>query len=204
MIRHAVLVLVGVMALVESRADNTNLTGVGDARVAVWTVTPSTNAPGDLHLTVECSGLSAMLVQGGVSLRIPGQASSAKPGTPDLPRLAKLLPARKGAKAVLVFLGSNPTNLSDVVVAPAVGFKLEALEGAQRVLCPYRQPDPAVYGIDQYWPAELGRLDAASIGTQIVVRVECCPVQYNPITKSIRFFRRLEGELRFEPAPWAR
>ena len=188
------------LSMSRSGANPANFTGVGAARAAVWTVTPASGSR-DWRIVIECSGFSAVPVAGGYSLRIPGQASSAKPGTPDVPHLAKLVPGVKGAKAVLMIRGADPTNLTDIVVAPAEGFKLDDPESSNRTLRPYRESDPGLYGTDQLWPAELGRVEEAWIGTQKVVRVECFPVQYAPLTKAIRFYRRLEGELRFEPVP---
>lgn len=195
-----VAILILALSLNSSRANPANFTGVGVAREAVWIVTPVSGSR-DLRIVIECSGFSAVQVSGGYSLRIPGQASSGEPGTPDVPRLAKLISGVKGAKAVLTMHGKDPTNLADVVVAPAEGFKLADPESPMRKLKPYRECDPGIYGKDQLWPAEAGRVDEASIGTQKVVRVEYYPVYYNPITKAIRFYRRLEGELRFEPVP---
>lgn len=188
-----------------SRAAHTNesspstlFTGVGEARAAVWTVTPLAGSQ-NLRITIESHGFSAVPVEGGFSLRIPGQVASAKPGTPDVPRLAIMLPGVKGYRAVLTLEGKDPTNVMDVGVASSEGFRLDDPESPMRVLKAYRKPDPGIFGKDQLWPSELCRLEEGSIGTQKVVRVECCPLQYNPLTRMIRFYRRLEGELRFEP-----
>lgn len=185
-------------SLTSPGADCTNFTGVGIGRAAVWTVTPIAGS-GDLRISIECSGFSALPMGEGYSLRIPGQANSARPGTPDLPFLASLLPATTGGKAHLTIRGGDPTNLTDVAVAPAEGFRLDESGSSARVLRPYRQPDPVVFGKDQFWPPDLGSLEEGAIGTQKVVRVVCCPVEYNPVKKTLRFYRRLEGELRFEP-----
>jgi hypothetical protein len=87
--------------------------------------------------------------------------------------------------------------LLNVAVAPAQGFKLESGDGF-RELRPFRQADPAIYVKDEFWPVKLGAVEAGAIGTQQVVRVVCFPVQYNAVKGSVRFFRRLEGEVRFE------
>lgn len=181
-------------------AEATHFSGVGDVRKAIWTITPS---PGSSNVTIriQCSGFAAVQAGDGCSLRIPEQALSAKPGTPDVPRLARLLPGIKGTRAVLAIHGTDSTNLTNVLVAPAEGFRLVESESPKRQLRPYRQPDTDIYGRDEFWPVELGKVEEAWLGTQRVVRVECFPVQYNPLTKAIRFYRRLEGELRFEPCP---
>lgn len=170
--------------------------GVGEAKAAVWLITPVENSA-DIKFSIDCTGFSASAVEEGYSLRIPGQVSSAKAGTPDIPHLAKLLPGVKGARAVLTVQGFDPTNFACTVVA-AVGHRLDDSNPLIRKLRPFREPDPAVYEKDGFWPFELGTLAEASIGTQKVMRVECYPVQYNPVSKGGRFYRRLEGVLRFE------
>lgn len=170
--------------------------GVGDAAPAVWTITPLSNSP-DFLVSIDCSGFTAVPVTGGYSLRIPGQVSSAKPGTPDVPHLAKLWQGIKDARVVLTLQGKDQTNVVGEV-ASAEGYKLDDSESLMPVLRPERRPDSTIYNQNQFWPAELGSVEEAWIGTQKVVRLECIPVQYNPCTKVIRFYRSLEGVLRFE------
>lgn len=189
--------LAGVFALTSWAAStNESFAGVGEVRAAVWTILPSENSS-DTRFSIDCSGFSAVPVEGGYSLRIPGQVSS-EARTPDVPRLAKLFPGVKRARAVLTVEGSDPTNIA-CTVAAAEGYRLDDPESPNRKLRPYRQPDPEIYANDRFWPSDLGRLAQATIGTQKVVRVECFPVQYDPITREVRFYRRLEGFLRFEP-----
>lgn len=165
------------------------MAGLGETRPAVWTLTP---IPGsnNLQISVQCFGFETVPGATGVSVRIPGQATAGKPGAPDVPGLAKLVPGIKGMRAVLTLQGFDPTNLTDVGVVPVAG--------PMQALSPQRQADPGIYGQAQFWPSNLGRVDEAWIGTQKVVRVECYPVQYNPVAKTLRFYRRLEGILSFD------
>ncbi len=171
--------------------------GLGDPQPAVLTLIPIPESP-NLKISIAFSGFEIIEGACGASLRIPGQASTATPGAPDVPGIPKLVPGIKGMRAVLTLHGFDPTNVLDVIVAPAKGYTREVPEGSGRVLPPQRQPDPGIYRTAEFWPSELGRVDEAWIGTQKVVRVECFPVQYNPVLKTIRFYRRLEGVLRFE------
>lgn len=170
--------------------------GVGDIRPAVWTVTPIDGTP-DSRIQIDIAGFSASEGDGGYALRIPGQALPA-PGTPDVPRLTRLLPGHGGFQAVLEVRGLEATNVPDVAVAAAPVHRVEAPEAEVRRLRPCREPDPGIYGRDAFWPPALGRVEEAWIGTQKVVRVECFPIQYNPSRKTICCYRRLEGVLRFE------
>ena len=171
--------------------------GVGEAKAAAWSIQASGNDR-EIKFSVDCRGISAVQVEGGYSLRIPGQSASIS-GTPDVPHLAKLFPGMKGVKAHVLVQGLDPTNIVNVSLAAAEGFTLADAQKPALGLRAVRQPDAGLFGSDQFWPVELGRVAVASIGTQNVVRVECFPVQYNPVTRTLRFYRRLEGILRFEP-----
>ncbi len=181
------------------KAASTNQTPVtvGVPKTAEWRVSPSADGR-RISFIIACDGVSLVPVEGGLSVRIPGQAASAKPGTPDVPHLSKLMPGVKGARASLTVHGYDPTNFLNVVVAPVQGYRLDETVGRIRTLKPYRQADPDVYGKDQFWPVTLGTLEEGAIGTQRVVRVACFPVQYNSVQGVVRLFRRLEGEIRFE------
>lgn len=170
--------------------------GIGDVRPAVWTVVPIGGTP-DSKIQLDLAGFVAAEAGGGYVLKIPGQAASLA-GTPDVPRLTRLFPGYGGLRAVLELRGLEPTNVTGIVIVASPTQRLEDPEAEVRRLRPSREPDPAIYGRDAFWPAKLGRVEEAWIGTQKVVRVECFPVQYNASRKTVCFYRRLEGVLRFE------
>lgn len=198
-----VSLLIGVLASNSGAASSngvfaaSSFHGAGEAKTPVWTVTPLAGDRG-FRILIECPGFAAVPVEGGYSLRIPGQVSTTRAGAPDVPSLAKILPRSRGSKPVLVLRGINPTNIADVVLAPAESFKVDESDGSMRVLRPFRQCDPSIYGQNEFWPSDVVKLEVAAIGTQYVVRVECFPVQYNPVERVVRYYSRLEGVLRFE------
>lgn len=183
------------IAAVTNEVPSAPFAGVGDVRSATWTITPVTNSS-ELLIRIDCTGFSADQEDGGYSLHMPGQVSAAMPGAPDIPRIARLVTGLDGYRPVLRLEGKQPTNISDVAVVAVKGYA-----GDSFVRAGPRTPDSAIYATGQFWPAELCRLEEACIGTQNVVRLECYPVQYNASTKVIRFYRCLEGVLRFEREP---
>ena len=172
--------------------------GVGDARPAVWTVTPSSSGDGSWSIAVDVPGISASTCPDGVILHIPGEARG-EPGTPAVPRLARLLPGIPGRTPHLTVQGLMPTNVAHLSLAPVEGHVVPDRESPTPHLEAVRRPSAEIYGRSEFWPAELGTIHQAQMGTQIVVRVECFPVQYNPGRGCIRFYRRLEGRVTFEP-----
>ena len=191
---NIIFIILGLVLALEGLGQSV---GIGEPRLPVWTITTLEEGQ-EIRITVECSGYSVAPVPGGVALRMPGQASSGQAGTPDIPRLSKLISGLPAATAVLTLKGYDSTNIPNVVVAPVEGYEVEQLDKGARELRPYRRISSEVYDADQFWPEGFGHVSEAWIGTQKVVRVECYPVHYNPVTKTLCFYRRLEGVVRFE------
>lgn len=61
-----------------------------------------------------------------------------------------------------------------------------------------RTPSPSVYQEDRFWPDPVVTVQAAWMGTNKIVRVECAPIQYNPVRHVIRYATVLKGTLMFE------
>ena len=61
-----------------------------------------------------------------------------------------------------------------------------------------REVDETVYAADAFWPEDLVKVDEVWVHTQKFVRIEYRPVQYNPITKTLRVYEDLESKVRFE------
>ena len=135
----------------------------------------------------------------GYVLHIPGEAVSAAPGTPAIPRIARLLPGRKDRAAILQVTGFSSVEVTNSPVASTDAHEVDHPESPTRALRPVRRRLPEIYTRDQFWPPELGQAQEAWIGTQKVVRVEVFPVQYNAKRETVRFFGRLEGTVVFEP-----
>lgn len=169
--------------------------GVGTPHQAVWSVQQGSN--NTLHITADFSGFSAVKLGDGYSIRIPGQATSALPGTPDVPRISKLLTGFSDTGRVLQMKGLLPTNVQNVSVVAAEGYAVDESGTGIRTLRTYRRKQDDIFGSDHFWPESLCRLTGARIGTQSVLRIEIFPIQYNPSLREIRFFRHVEGTLEF-------
>ena len=173
--------------------------GIGEPCPASWMVMPSSSGDGACAFTVEVKGISAVAGPEGYELHIPGEATSAAPGTPAIPRIAKLFPGMRGRTAVLTVTGFSPTEVTNIPVVAAEAYAVDNPERTTRSPRSLRRRAPDIYAQDRFWPPEVGRVQEAWIGTQKVVRVEVFPVQYNPQRETVRFYRRLEGVVSFEP-----
>jgi hypothetical protein len=169
---------------------------VGTPAPAVWSVRPS-REPGAWEFTVRCSGFVLECAEGGLVPRIAGQAAPPGRGLPDVPAVAKLLPGQAGRAARVTVEPSAWELIADVTVPPVerVDFESTITGSAQRVV--RRVPDATVFGRDEFWPVEPAAVQAAMMGTQAFVRVECRLVQYNPLRKVLRYCTEMRGRVDF-------
>ena len=188
-------VTVEVRGIDSNRASSDSIL-IGKTGAPSWDITPLPDGDG-FRISIVCPGMKLVREGDGYAVRIPGQVVAREAGSPDIPRLARLISVAPGMYPVLSLQGMDPTNITGIVVIPTVRYQVKEAGGGLRSLEPSRQPDAGIYATDDFWPANPGHIEQALIGTQNVVRVECVPVQYNPIGKSIRFFGRVEGVLRF-------
>lgn len=171
--------------------------GLGIPKPAVWTVSRSLDGHGSWSIAVDVSGFTAAARPEGMVLHIPGE-SRGEPGTPALPRLAKLLPGLPDRTPRLTLRGLMPTNVTGVSLAPVEGYVVQDRESPTPQLSAVRRPLAEIFGRSEFWPAELGAIQQVSMGTQRLVRIECFPIQYNPGSGTLRYYRRLEGVLSFD------
>lgn len=132
-------------------------------------------------------------------IRLSDQGARAKPGAPDLPVLVKVLPVAAGYSLQVRVEDSPFEDTAGLDVVPVETWSAGDPEAARPVPTSRRVPAAGIYSSTNFWPQKLVHVDEAWMGTQKVARVEVCPVQYNPSTRTLRFFRQLNGEILFVP-----
>jgi hypothetical protein len=147
---------------------------------------------------VTITGFDSKVLPEGLVLTIPDQAAPRFPGMPDLPLVSILVrcPAGKTVRAEV-----NPPRwivIPGIRVAPAESPALDETTGEASDSQLVRTPAAAVYGADQFWPADLVRVEEAWIGTEKRIRLECALMQHNPVGRFLRYTLVLEGRLLFE------
>ena len=151
------------------------------------------------EFTIEPRGLRAVPMADGSRLSLDGSGRTAAPGAPDLPVLARVRPGLPGFTAHVALKPVSWIEVTNIDVAPVATRVLEDLT----TNAPSYRLDSvraaAVYGTDAFWPPELATVQEAWQGTQKLVRVECRPLQFNPVRKIVRYAARMEGVLTFEP-----
>lgn len=161
----------------------------------VWTITPSLDeAP--ITFTLVVPELVFDTTAEGAVPRIQGQVAPLRPGAPDVPVVATAVPCAARGAPVVRILETQPEDVTNTVIAPAQRWVVDP-ESSSPVPVPVRARDESLYALPAFWPAELADVKVAMMGTQGLVRIECRPVQYNPVTGTVRVHRRMRGVVEF-------
>jgi hypothetical protein len=136
---------------------------------------------------------------------IPGLPLSAEAGYPQLPFYSGLvgLPAGGGARLRVTEIEQETLQLPHPPL-PAPAPQPVHLDLADPSSLPTagptaRRPDPAVYGVDDFYPAEVAQLGAAQQARYWrVAPLAIYPIQVNPVTGELKVTRSLRLEIIFE------
>lgn len=91
-----------------------------------------------------------------------------------------------------------PPRIAKVVRVPAdVACQVEWTPPVYEVVTNMLLAGASVEG-SEWLPEPVVSLTQAWMGTQQLIRIECCPVQYNATARAIRFARQMHGEIRFK------
>lgn len=152
-----------------------------------------------LMFRLEIRGLKIAATPDGFVFSLPGQAHSGRPGTPELPFLAKTRPGMPGLTARLELKPVVWTEITNIDVCPVtVRVLADVTTNAPTYRFERIRAEP-VYGVDAFWPADLASIQEAWMGTQKLIRVECCPMQFNPGLRVARYAVLMEGAVVLEP-----
>lgn len=160
-----------------------------------WTIVPSSDGA-SITFTLVVPELVFDTTAEGVVPRIPGQVAPLRPGAPDVPVLATAVPCAARGAPVVRILETQPEDVTNTVIAPAQRWVVDP-ESSSPVPVPVRARDESLYAVSAFWPAELADVKVGMMGTQGLVRIECRPVQYNPVTGTVRVHRRMRGVVEF-------
>ena len=191
------LVVPAVDLVFGDEATNGVFHGIGRVAPAEWSLPVLTGTSNPVPFSVRLSGVETVGVPQGYVLRVPGQSADAQAGGPDLPALAQMLPGVRGYRARGVVTGVSYEDVPGIRVAPAATWTVVE-ENRLAIPTPTRTPNAAIYNATNFWPTELLRVQEAWMGTQKWIRMEVRPVQYNPATKTVRWYKELKANLVLE------
>ncbi|MBN1513429.1 MAG: hypothetical protein JXB13_15540, partial [Phycisphaerae bacterium] len=126
-----------------------------------------------------------------VHLFLPGEPLTLVAGEPALPRVCRSVVIPDEAKVEVRVLAADFEDVADVAVAPSKGNLLRTVNPAD---VPYEFG--SVYKQDAFCPGPLATLREPYILRDLrAVTVELNPFQYNPVTRTLRIYRRVSVEL---------
>lgn len=174
----------------------TTLRELGTNGPVIWTI--GEQGEHGLSIDVHWPGCKVRSVPEGVVFAVPERVAGPGDGNPDLPRFARVIPGRAHYRASLR-LQANPewVTVREIGVAPAESMR-PTFATSEVVWVKSRDADASVYQRDEFWPPSPWKVTEVWMGTQKLVRVECCLLQYNPVRKELRFATDLKGEVVFE------
>ena len=127
-----------------------------------------------------------------LSISAEGEGRIGLPGYPDLPSITRLFVIPPTGKCELSFSSSEPRLLENkqVSIFPSI-----ASDGKELV-----SASPHFDQTNAFWPEQIVQLDAPVIMRGVrMVRLTIFPVQFNPISGTIKTFDNIEVSLNFVP-----
>ncbi len=128
-------------------------------------------------------------------LLIPDYGVTSEPGFPRLPTTAALIPIPRESEVKVMVLESAFEEIADISIPPAP-YVQEDFQSEQ-VSYEFKE-DAAFYRTDAYWPIQLAGLTSRGhLRGQLIGRIQVNPVQYNPVQKKIRIYKKLKVQVTF-------
>lgn len=120
------------------------------------------------------------------SPNIPGPA-----GMPDLPLINKNIALPQGATPTLSISIKDSLVLHNINIAPNIRIPLDT-----EVDFPIEKG--AAYQSDSWYPQKLQHIETTEIRGLRVARLQFCPFQYNPVSKTLKVYKNIELKLHWQ------
>ena len=153
----------------------------------------------DREVSVLAPGFALAPHPHGYRPAMDGAAHTFASGSPDLPKVSRLLPGVPGRAARVEIIATSFRDIPGVDIAPVPTRDLEYdLDGSSDVVTSL-DPDDGMYGADAFWPPDLAEVSEAWQGTNKVTRLSFLPLQYNPVTRTLRYHESISARLVYAP-----
>ncbi len=126
------------------------------------------------------------------TVRLSGEGSSLDPGTPDIPRVTRLIMINSTGNVNVAVLNQSYTIESGIYPAP-----VQPLAGDNGSPEPVAvAPDLSVYDSDNWYPPEVATIsEPATLRDVRFVVLTIYPVQVNPVTQQMRVYDNIQVEI---------
>lgn len=168
------------------------------ANTPAFTVVPISGHPGERSVRVCTPDLLLKDGPEGYAARILHGSNPMPPGTPDLPMLSRLFEGRAGCATRVEIVETSFRDISDIEIAPMPTRNIRYYPDDTFEHHDVLEEDPAIYSSDKFWPVDIAEVAEAWMGTQKVTRVSVHPVQYNPVTRTLRYHESIVARIYYE------
>jgi hypothetical protein len=167
---------------------------------AMWMVQGVPGTGSVCRVVVKCPQAVLEPVEGGVAVRMIGQAGPLPAGCPDLPVFTRGVngSADRALKARIVH-AEYSWSTQNVDVAAVETRETTAPNPVRSETRMVRRRSNVIYGMDRFWPDTPVEISESMMGASNLARVAVCPVQVNPKQRLLRACRQVEFELYYEP-----
>ena len=162
-------------------------------------VTPIAGHATDLSVSLVPPDLTFEETPEGYVPRLQGAYARSEWGVPDVPELSTVIDGRDDLQAQIEIIDAVFRDVEDMEIAAALWQSLDVGQDGSTVQTSGRNPNPDIYGADAFWPTDLVTVDEARQRDRHLVRLGFNPVQYNPVTRTLRYYERINARVRFVP-----
>ncbi|MFK5970318.1 MAG: C25 family cysteine peptidase [Candidatus Marithrix sp.] len=130
-------------------------------------------------------------------LNLLQESSISEVGKPELPMLSRLIAIPKNAITNVQIISFDVQEIEGYNIYPAQ--KLLTDEDLVNAPLPVFTKDDKVYGRDEFYPANIAKLDDSAIirGTSVAA-LRVFPVQFNPVTQKLKIYSNIRVKVSFE------
>ncbi|NQU41219.1 MAG: hypothetical protein HQ523_14815 [Lentisphaerae bacterium] len=156
---------------------------------------------GLFHITLEDPHADLRDSGDGMVVRLRGGGARRAPGSPDIAGLVWVLPGKQGLNLIPTVTDAAFAIATQGVDIAAVAVAVESDEDGENDEETFeRRRSADIYDQDALFPSHVIRVQESWVGTNKLVRLTVNPVQYNPVTKSLRLCYRLQADLEYVEA----
>lgn len=134
----------------------------------------------------------------GVVVSAGKNSAVVNPGEPDMPVLVRVFKARPGRHARIASVSADSIMDQAAAVLPRSFETVETVADNEVRRVTVRNPDTEIYSVNEFWPAPQARVTEAAMGTNVYIRLAVYPVQYNPVTKTLRVAGKVRVRVSFD------
>ena len=178
--------------------NETERSGSLPAHDGVWTVTPISGHIHEKSVLAVAPDLALKNGPEGYSTMMAHASNPMPSGSPDLPLVSKLMEGREGFATKVDVVETSYRDIPAIDIAPVETMRTAYAPDDTSEYYESLEKDAAIYETDVFWPADIADVTEAWIGTRKVTRVSFRPVQYNPVTRTLRYHESITARISHE------